>query len=82
MEKLYKVEFTDWGWRQVIYSLESFVWNLEQTNERVKKEAETFISEQVVKANQIVISLTNNYKYEIERQLEKQGYKSIEHLSP
>ena len=81
MGKLYKVEFEDFGWDELLGIFELLTKEIDNAIERAKKIEDRFIREQVVRTYDMAKNRVNRYKHEIERQLTEQGYKPPEHIS-
>lgn len=80
MGKLYKVEYDESDWKQIIRLLDGCIDSLEAQIEAAKKEGGS-LAEVLVKLTGITESLVKDYKFDILRQLKEQSYTSPKHIT-
>ena len=80
MGKLYKIEFEDYGWSQLLGFLDSYITDLEKTIERFKKEKEKTKDEfwqesyeDLISTYGVIIGLVKGYIRTIRGDLKEQG---------
>lgn len=84
MAKLYKIEYEDWGWEQVIRLLDGYIDSITTQIERAKKDPEmkeSILFESFINASEMVKNQALRYKDDIKRQLKEQSYEAQKHLT-
>lgn len=87
MAKLYKIEFQDYGWTQLLGFLDSYIDYLQKDIERFKKEKEKakdeFWREQyegLISAYERISGMAKGYMRQIKTDLEEQGLEIPEYV--
>jgi len=80
MGKLYKVEFEDFGWDQVLNQFDGYIDEIETKIKRAKKESFSLLAERGATIWTQLKHIAERYRDEIKRQLTEQGWKPSEHL--